>query len=165
MKFIYTGLLLILTSFAHAEGGPTNSSLPIDSLLELMVEENKVSIQLTELLGKWSKMERFSSSNITFAYGNLFSSAEVTCLGKVGKQKGTYTINVSSLGLKTKKQQKEVYLLNIDSQLYLLTENDIQETKQLLIDHLTHETLLKAEDMRLVIKKHLVNSGYRKNIG
>ena len=50
MKFIYTGLLLILTSFAHAEGGPTNSSLPIDSLLELMVEENKVSIQLTELL-------------------------------------------------------------------------------------------------------------------
>ena len=110
-------------------------------------------------------MEGFSSSHITFAYGNLFSSAEVTCLGKVGKQKGVYSIKGSFLELKTKKQRKEVYLLNIDSQLYLLTENDIQETKQLLIDHLTHETLLKAEDMRLVIKKHLVNSGYRKNVG
>jgi hypothetical protein len=90
---------------------------------------------------------------------------EETCLGTVGELKGTYTINGFSLILERKKQKKEGYILAIDSQLHLLTQNQILETKQLTIDLLIREPLLKPKDIESFIKKHLLHLSNKKKVG
>lgn len=158
MKAALINLLFILISVACFAETENN----IDSLIQAIIEQPKIEIKETVLVGQWSKYEGFQTKHIIFREENVFSYSTTKCTGKQKGPTGKWTVNKSGFDLWVKSKRGQIYLANIESQLCFWTEEEIKEVRTLTADYLRMGELKAVDELVVFITKALKATTYKK---